>query len=79
MEIASTEQVTPKLIATTIVRDTALQWVVECEGYRCANRIAVAKRTYRPVDYSRPDGPQIKTELTAPDARRCAACGPFPK
>jgi len=79
MEIVGTEQITPARIATTIVRNTSLQWVVECEGYGCANRIAVSKRTYRPVDPTEPDGPHIKTEYTAPGARRCAVCGPFPQ
>lgn len=69
---------TPKRVATTVVREDDIAWRVECEG-GCGRHIDVAKREYLPQDYSLGlDSPLTQVDLTAPAARRCALCGPFP-
>jgi len=68
----------PTLVATVVVEENDTDWVVECEG-RCGRRIGSPKHYYQPTDYNLGlDSPLIQVDMTAPAARRCALCGPFP-
>lgn len=76
--IAETRTETPDTIATTVARETDTHWWVECEEPGCENVITVGKSSYRPVDFAHPQttDPHVRTDFTAPPARRCRDHGP---
>jgi hypothetical protein len=75
--VVETRTVTPTRIASAIVGEDGFHWDVECEG-GCGTLRGVAKRDWRPLDYTDPEGPAVCTEYTGPGAIRCISCGPFP-
>lgn len=76
--ILETIEVTPEHLATKIVGEDPWVWHVACEG-GCGRKISVAKTSYVPTDSMNPHGEVRAYKNTAPDRRRCALCGPFPK
>lgn len=58
---------TPKITATTVIRENGTAWWVECEHEGCNHIITVGKT------YGLPSG--VTVTRTAPAARRCGLHG----
>lgn len=73
-----TRRRTPAVPAGTVVTEHADHWTVRCEG-GCGLVMGVKKVRHLPVDptASDPFAATVREELTAPEAIRCAGCGPF--
>lgn len=57
--------------ATTVVRENATAWWVQCEEPHCERTITVSKQHYVPVDTSDLSKGVVAHVLTAPERRRC--------
>lgn len=68
---------TPEHLATTITSEDENSWLIGCEG--CGELRRQDKRSCRAIDPLVKEPEFVEITLTAPEARRCRTCGPFPK
>lgn len=70
--VVETRTQAPKVVSSRVLDATMDHaWLVGCEHASCTHRVLVSKYDYRPVNFTNPDGPMIKTVYTAPGRRRC--------
>lgn len=68
---------TPERISTKIISEDQDFWTIGCEG--CGEPRKQHKHSYEPIDPNARNLEFIEVTKTAPEARRCMTCGPFPK
>lgn len=83
LNVVQSLSVTPNYPATTITETRTedgriVGWVIQCEGTDCASQHWASALQWAPVDHRVNHTDVIQTTFTAPNATRCAHCGPFP-